>query len=369
MKPIATLSMMLAVLLLAAGTPANAQIVITPDDLPFQPGTGPYSTLSTDNEDGTNSAAIEALVALSGANQTYDLTTLTYEFSYSGTFTVTEGATGPGAGIDPLNQATLTSLTPLVYEEEGSTVDGEIYVYERVTDDAAYNLGGYFEGTVDGEPFQFTNTNEPGGEQHYTFPLTFGSTWTSAFTQVTDLGGFELTSDVEQEYEVDGWGTMVIPDVETPIPVLRVKVTDTRTIFGIPSTSVCYELRAALPVMAQFCEGDDVGVGASASVSMIGFGGTDAESEAIPSALRLDPVYPNPTRSGTSVTFTMPTAGDVELAVFDVLGRPVQTVVRGVRAAGTHTEVVATDRLAPGMYVVRLQAGGDWMTRTFSVVR
>lgn len=369
MKSTATLFTLLAVLLLAAGTPAHAQIVITPDDLPFQPGTGPYATMATDNEDGTNSAAIEALVALSGANQTYDLTALTYEFSYSGTFTVTEGATGPGAGIDPLNQATLTSRTPLIYEEEGATVDGEIYTYERVTDDAAYNLGGYFEGTVDDEPFQFTNTNEPGGEQHYVFPLTVGSTWTSAFTQVTDLGGFELTADVEQEYEVDGWGTMIIPDVGTPIPVLRVKVTDTRTIFGIPSTSVCYELRAAVPVMAQFCEGDEAGVGASASVSMIGFGETDAESEAAPSALRLEPVYPNPARGGVSVTFTMPAAGEVELTVFDVLGRPVQTVVRGVRAAGTHSEAVATDGLAAGRYVVRLLGGGTSRTRAFSVVR
>lgn len=363
MRFIAIPSLMLIVLLCVLAAPAHAQITITRADFPFQTGSGPFSSMSAENEDGSDTAAIEALIAARGANQVWDLTPLTFDFTYSGTFTVTNGATGPGAEISPLDQATLTSAVPFNEEEDGMVMEGVFYGYERLTDEAAYNLGGYFEGTVDGDPFEFSLTNTPDAEQHYVFPLTFGTTWTSEFTQ----GGL-FESQVEQDYEVDGWGTMIVPDIAAPIPVLRVKITETITTFGFPSTSVRYELRSDEPIIATFYEGDDFGMPPTADVSMIGFS-VSAEDAAPPTALQLDPVYPNPVARVARVAYALPAAADVELTVFDVLGRPVRTVAQGTRPAGSHTAEVAVDGLTSGRYVLRLMSGGAVRTRAFSVVR
>jgi len=71
--------------------------------------------------------------------------------------------------------------------------------------------------------------------------------------------------------------------------------------------------------------------------------------------------YPNPARGRTTFRFTLPAASPVSLAIYDLAGREVW------RTEGTFPEgendVPATLRLAPGVYVYRLTAGGDAATR------
>lgn len=73
--------------------------------------------------------------------------------------------------------------------------------------------------------------------------------------------------------------------------------------------------------------------------------------------------YPNPFNPETTIRFSVPGTVQTELAVFDVNGRMVRTLVNGVLTAGSH-EVIwdATDNagnvLPSGMYIYRLTAGG-----------
>src|SRR5439155_14883219 len=46
---------------------------------------------------------------------------------------------------------------------------------------------------------------------------------------------------------------------------------------------------------------------------------------------------PNPARAGTAFRFALPAAGPVALELFDLSGRRVRTLVRGVLGAGSHT--------------------------------
>ncbi len=79
--------------------------------------------------------------------------------------------------------------------------------------------------------------------------------------------------------------------------------------------------------------------------------------------------YPNPATSRTTIPFSIPEAGPVRLSVLDALGREVLILEDGVRSAGDLEVAFDTGRLSPGVYVVRLEAGGEVASRTLTVVR
>jgi hypothetical protein len=71
--------------------------------------------------------------------------------------------------------------------------------------------------------------------------------------------------------------------------------------------------------------------------------------------------YPNPFNGATRFVFTIPSAGEVSLVVYDGLGRPVRTLVHQTLAAGMHVSIWdGTDMgqvpVASGVYHVRLSA-------------
>jgi len=74
-------------------------------------------------------------------------------------------------------------------------------------------------------------------------------------------------------------------------------------------------------------------------------------------------VFPNPAHT-QHLNFSLPTAAHVDLAVFDLLGRRVATIVNGQMPAGTYEKSWAgTDdsgnRVRAGVYFYRLRAGND----------
>ncbi|MDP3974690.1 MAG: S8/S53 family peptidase [Candidatus Jorgensenbacteria bacterium] len=88
--------------------------------------------------------------------------------------------------------------------------------------------------------------------------------------------------------------------------------------------------------------------------------GSDNE---LPHRLGLFQNYPNPFNPATTISFDLPKAGFVELKVFNLLGEEVATLMRGEQASGTHTASFDATKLASGVYVYRLNAGGMVLTR------
>src|SRR5690606_24861414 len=319
-----------------------AQITITADDLPYQIGSHDYTQRYTDNEDGSNTAALNALIALSGANRTYDFTAVTFEHTVDGTIEVSAGATGPGAGTSPFDEATLTALFPFEVDPGGGIVVADYYFYSRVTDTETANLGAYVEGEQDGMPFTLTIRNLPDGAVDSVFPLTSGTTWSGSYTQEVDFDGTTLTSTVEDEYEVDGWGTMAGPGFDG-VPVLRVRHTQEITTFGFTTTTVSYEFRSRTHVFAVITEGDALQP-PTAALTITGPIST-AVGNGGPSAFELSPAQPNPSASRTVLAYHLPSPQLVRLAVYDVLGREVAVLVDEARPAGPHEIVFDADGL------------------------
>ena len=88
-----------------------------------------------------------------------------------------------------------------------------------------------------------------------------------------------------------------------------------------------------------------------------------------PTQITLRPPFPNPSRQHATLHFGLSEATAVQITVYDLLGRSVKAVVRGRFEAGRHQKRLSTSGLAPGMYFVRMQAGGTTRTRKLTVLR
>ena len=94
-----------------------------------------------------------------------------------------------------------------------------------------------------------------------------------------------------------------------------------------------------------------------------------ASEPASSGGVRLEAPRPNPSRSWSSVSFTLAEAGPVRVVVVDALGREAAVVAEGDLSAGEHTVSVPVVGLASGVYVVRLEAAGERVSRRLAVVR
>lgn len=97
--------------------------------------------------------------------------------------------------------------------------------------------------------------------------------------------------------------------------------------------------------------------------------GVDADDGAAPLVFALEANYPNPFAGTTTIAYALPTAAEVRLEVFDVLGRQVRTLVESEQAAGRHLVSFEAAGLASGVYACRLTAGDRTATRMMQVVR
>ncbi len=91
-------------------------------------------------------------------------------------------------------------------------------------------------------------------------------------------------------------------------------------------------------------------------------------------AVLLEANQPNPFNAETLIPYRLSSAARVRLAVYDALGRPVQVLVDQVQPAGSYRirwdgQDQSGREAASGLYVCRLQAGGDVRTRRLALVR
>ncbi len=94
---------------------------------------------------------------------------------------------------------------------------------------------------------------------------------------------------------------------------------------------------------------------------------------AVPERFELGANYPNPFNPSTIIPYQLPAPMHVRLAVFNVLGQRIATLVDGARPAGSHTATwEATDAggraVAAGVYLYRLSGSGRHMTRRMVLI-
>jgi beta-glucosidase len=97
--------------------------------------------------------------------------------------------------------------------------------------------------------------------------------------------------------------------------------------------------------------------------------GVESTDAGIPSSYGLDQSYPNPFNGSTLVGYRTAGAGEVRLAVYDMLGREVVVLVNGPVGAGSHTARFQAEGIASGTYFTRMEAGGKIFTGKIALIR
>lgn len=89
----------------------------------------------------------------------------------------------------------------------------------------------------------------------------------------------------------------------------------------------------------------------------------------VPADFLLAQNYPNPFNAATIISYGLPETRQVELAVYNLSGERVATLVHGLQEAGSHQARFAGDHLPSGTYFYRLIAGEFQQTRKLLLVK
>lgn len=89
----------------------------------------------------------------------------------------------------------------------------------------------------------------------------------------------------------------------------------------------------------------------------------------LPTEYSLSQNYPNPFNPATTIEFTLPKASDVQLVIYDILGRQVATIVNEFRDAGKYRVMFDASDFASGIYIYRIVAGGYMQSKKMSLIK
>ena len=97
-------------------------------------------------------------------------------------------------------------------------------------------------------------------------------------------------------------------------------------------------------------------------------------ANARPDRYALEQNFPNPFNPSTTIRYRLPERAEVELAIFNLVGQRVVTLVEEGREAGTYTvgwdgRDVSGEHLGTGVYLYRLRAGRQAQTRKLLLLR
>ncbi|KAA3653568.1 MAG: T9SS C-terminal target domain-containing protein [Calditrichaeota bacterium] len=99
-----------------------------------------------------------------------------------------------------------------------------------------------------------------------------------------------------------------------------------------------------------------------------------ADLAELPQEFQLAQNYPNPFNPETTISFSMPQSGNVQIIVFDQLGRQVRTLVNGEKSAGYHNLTWngmndTGQRLTSGLYFLQMRSGVFLQTRKMVILK
>ena len=92
-------------------------------------------------------------------------------------------------------------------------------------------------------------------------------------------------------------------------------------------------------------------------------------SGAVPSSFQLSQNYPNPFNPATTISYQIPTQGNVVLKVYDILGKEVATLVNETKAAGSYKATFNASKLSSGVYFYQLKAGNYTSTQKMVLMK
>ena len=85
--------------------------------------------------------------------------------------------------------------------------------------------------------------------------------------------------------------------------------------------------------------------------------GVSKEVNDLPKDFTLSQNYPNPFNPNTVISYSLPSASNVKLIVYNTLGQTIKTLESGYKNAGNYSINFNASALPSGIYFYRLEAG------------
>ncbi len=126
------------------------------------------------------------------------------------------------------------------------------------------------------------------------------------------------------------------------------------------------------------CHVDNAGacgqIGALGQGCTQGTGVEDGPGDAVPTAFRVEPNFPNPFNPVTTIRFALPEPGQVDVRIYDVSGRLVRVLVDEAMTAAVHTVTWSGDDdrgrpLPSGVYFYKVTAPGHRFVDRMALVK
>jgi hypothetical protein len=182
-----------------------------------------------------------------------------------------------------------------------------------------------------------------------TAPLDYEADWSASWLSAEPSSGSIAPGD-SSDVTVSVDASALSPG--TYRDTMRLTLRTSSDDAGKKQDAATSERTVAVPVSATV--DDDVGVD---------------RTKGVPQEYTLRPAYPNPVRRAATLRYGLPEAAQVQIHVYDVLGRRVATLADAQRPAGWHEVRVDAAQLPAGVYLYRLTAGSYTETRRMVVVR
>jgi len=168
-----------------------------------------------------------------------------------------------------------------------------------------------------------------------------------------DNSGGDWIGFLEGQFGIDGNISEPSLFCDTAVGDLRLQATSPCA----PANNTCGELIGALGV---------------------GCGGTDVDEDdshdGLPMEFAVSQNYPNPFNPATTISYALPVASHVDLALYNLLGQRITTLVDKIQPPGKHTIIwngrdSHGEEVSTGIYFYRITAGDFTQTRKMMLVR
>ena len=96
---------------------------------------------------------------------------------------------------------------------------------------------------------------------------------------------------------------------------------------------------------------------------------TGSNSGLVPESYSLAQNYPNPFNPVTSISYSIPVAGNVSIKVYDMMGREIKSLVSEYKQAGSYNILFDASNFASGVYLYKLEAGSYIASRKMVLIK
>jgi hypothetical protein len=169
---------------------------------------------------------------------------------------------------------------------------------------------------------------------------------------------FTDNSNNEDQFRIDRSSDGTTWSYLTTAPTNSTSYSDT----GLAASSIFYYRIRAENTYGNSSFSDPI------SAATLGITGVGREENNVPRGFALTS-HPNPFNPATVISFQLSVPGFVEMKIFDVLGKEVQTLVHQSISAGMHEVTWNASGFGSGVYFCRLQSGGDVRITKMVLVR